>query len=132
MNHKIGRLVFALIVGVAVATLSYRWIANPTPRTERLLEESVVQASRDGLEATLAIGQLTIVDPLAPDRKVGKVYVYPRNDDWEVSGFYRRDANDLWHPYLLTMDGELELIHVRISDTALLHRDGEGLLEVLP
>ena len=125
-------MVFALVVGVLVATLSYRWIANPAPRTERLYEEGVVEASRVWLESTLAIGQLVIVDPLAQDRKVGKVYVYPRDDDWEVSGFYRRDANDLWHPYLISMNGELALTHIKISDTALLQRDGEGLLEVLP
>jgi len=132
VNHKIGKMVFALVVGVLAATLSYRWVANPVPHTERLYEERVVEASRIWLESTLAIGQLVIVDPLTPDRKVGKVYVYPRDGGWEVSGFYRRDASDLWHPYLISMDGELALTHIKISDTALLQRDGEGRLEVLP
>lgn len=89
-------------------------------------------ASRDWLEATLDIGKLVIVDPVSPDRKVGKVYVYPAGDRWEISGFYRRDKNDLWHPYLITLDSELALKHMKVSDTALLDRTGEGLLEVLP
>ncbi len=89
-------------------------------------------ASRDWLESTLDIGQLVIVDPVSPDRKVGKVYVYPAGDRWEVSGFYRRDKNDLWHPYLITLDAALALKHMKVSDTALLQRTGEGLLEVLP
>ena len=132
MNHDIGKLVFGLVVGVLVAVFSYRWIMNVEPRDDRLEEESVVVASRVLLEATLVIGSLQIVDPLAPDRVVGKAYVYPRENEWEVSGFYRRNDDDLWHPYLVTLNAELGLVHLKVSDTALLHRDGEVLLEVLP
>jgi hypothetical protein len=131
MNHNIGRLVFGLVVGVLVAVLSYRWIMNVGPPVERMQEETVVNASRSLLESTLAIGALQIVDPLAPDRVVGKAYIYPRDDNWEVSGFYRRDGNDLWHPYLVTLDADLTLVRLKVSDTALLHRNGEGRLEVL-
>ena len=132
MNHRVGKLVFGFSVGLLVAVLAYRWAADTGPNVERQREESVVMASRDWLESTLSIGQLVIVDPLSPDRKVGKVYVYPAGDRWEVSGFYRRDKNDLWHPYLITMDVALALKHLKVSDTALLHRSGEGPLEVLP
>ncbi len=132
MNHDVGKLVFGLVVGVLVAVFSYRWITNVEPRDDRMQEESVVLASRALLEATLAIGALQIVDPLAPDRVVGKAYVYPRENEWEVSGFYRRNEDDLWHPYLVTLNAELGLQHLKISDTALLQRDGEDLLEVLP
>ncbi|MGI9200378.1 MAG: hypothetical protein ACR2QL_04925 [Woeseiaceae bacterium] len=132
MNHDIGKLVFGLVVGVLVAVFSYRWIMNVEPRDDRLQEESVVVASRVLLETTLVIGSLQIVDPLAPDRVVGKAYVYPRENEWEVSGFYRRNDDDLWHPYLMTLNAELGLVHLKVSDTALLHRDGEVLLEVLP
>lgn len=132
MNHQIGKLLFGLVVGVLVAVFSYRWITNVEPRDDRLQEESVVVASRVLLERTLAIGTLQIVDPLAPDRVVGKAYVYPRESDWEVSGFYRRSDADLWHPYLITLNAELSLVHLKVSDSALLHRDDEELLEVLP
>lgn len=132
MNHNIGRVVFSLVVGVLVAVLAYRWIMNTEPRTARQLEEQVVTVSRDLLQSTLDIAALQIVDPLAPDRVVGKAYVYPRDNVWQVSGFYRRDDSDLWHPYLITMSADLSLLHLRVSDTALLHRDGESALEVLP
>ncbi len=132
MNHRAGKLVFGISVGLLVAVLAYRWAGDTGPNLERQREESVVMASREWLESALDLGQLVIVDPLAPDRKVGKVYVYPAGDRWEVSGFYRRDKHDLWHPYLITMDAALALKHLKVSDTVLLHRTGEGLLEVLP
>ena len=80
-------LMTCFTVGLLVAVLAYRWAADSGPNVERQREESVVMASRDWLEATLDIGELVIVDPLAPDRKVGKVYVYPAGDRWEISGF---------------------------------------------
>jgi hypothetical protein len=132
MNHRIGKLVFGFSVGLLVAILAYRWAADTGPNVERQREEGVVIASRVWLESTLDIGQLVIVDPVSPDRKVGKVYVYPAGDRWEISGYYRRDKSDLWHPYLITMDATLALKHVKISDTALLGRNAEGPLEVLP
>jgi hypothetical protein len=132
MNHRVGKLVFGISVGLLVAVLAYRWAADTGPNIQRQREESVVMASRDWLEATLDIGQLVIVDPLAPDRKVGKVYVYPAGDRWEISGYYRRGKSDLWHPYLINMDAALGLKHLKVSDTALLQRNGEGPLEVLP
>jgi len=132
MNHKVGKLIFGFSVGLLVAILAFRWAADTGPSIERQRQENVVMASRDWLEATLDIGKLVIVDPVSPDRKVGKVYVYPAGDRWEISGFYRRDKNDLWHPYLITLDSELALKHMKVSDTALLDRTGEGLLEVLP
>lgn len=88
--------------------------------------------SRVQLQSLLALDDPTIVDPLLPDRVVGKAYVYATADGWEVSGFYRRDENDLWHPYLVTMDAGFVATHVKVSDSALLQLDGEGVLEVLP
>lgn len=128
MNHRIGRTVFGLVVGLLVAFLSYRWITNPEGREERVLEESIVESSRGYLTTTLGIDSLEIVDPLSPNRKVGKVYVYPEGDNWAVSGHYRRSADDHWHPYLIVLgadrslgslklqDGELQLIERAASD----------------
>ena len=132
MNHDVGRVVFAVVVGLLVAVLSYRWIMNTEPRNQRFQEEAVVTEARFLLQSTLNIGALEIVDPLLPDRVVGKTYVYPRDDGWDVSGFYRRDENDLWHPYLIALDANLALERLRVSDSALLDRDGVGMLEVLP
>lgn len=132
MNHRIGRLVFGFAIGLLFAVFAYRWVADTGPRSGRAEQERVVLTSRVLLQSTLGIGSLELVDPLEPDRVVGKAYVYPAGMGWEVSGFYRRSAQDLWHPYLVTLDVSLELLHLKISDTALLGRDGEAKLEVLP
>ncbi len=133
MNHRIGRIVFSLGIGLIVAIFAYRWITNPAPRAERASQESVIAVARDSLVETLAIGQLEIVDALAPDRKVGKTYVYRADEGWELSGYYRRNENDLWHPYLMRLDGSELLIHLKVSDTALLDRaTNDAVLEVLP
>ena len=133
MNHRIGRFVFSLGIGLIVAIFAYRWIMNPAPRAERALQESVVAISRDLLVETLAIGQLEIVDALAPDRKIGKTYVYRADEGWELSGYYRRSDSDLWHPYLMTLDDSELLTHLKVSDPALLNRATDNsVLEVLP
>lgn len=62
-------------------------------------------------------GELRLVDPLAPDRKVGKSYVWPVEGGWEVSGYYRRDDNDHWHPYLMNLDSELGLQSLAVRDS---------------
>lgn len=133
MNHRIGRIVFSLGIGLIVAIFAYRWIVDPAPRAERELQESVVATSRDLLVEKLAIGDIEIVDAIAPDRKIGKTYVYRANEGWELSGFYRRNENDLWHPYLMLLDNSAALIHLKISDGALLDRaSDDAVLEVLP
>lgn len=91
--------------------------------------------SRGILEDTVASGRLDIVDPLAPNRKVGKVYIYPSDAGWEVSGYYRRDDTDLWHPYLMQLDSEFALSRLKLSDQdpALIERGNDDpRIEVLP
>ena len=135
MNRKIGGIIFSIAVGLTVAILSYRWITDPQAREARQLEVQVVTHSRSILEETVASGELDIVDPLAPDRKVGKVYIYPAAVGWEISGYYRRDETDLWHPYLVRLDENLVLTQLKISDQdpALIERSkNDPVLEVLP
>jgi hypothetical protein len=116
MNHRIGRVVFALVIGLLVATLSYRWIINPEGREERALEVSVVELSRVSLMSSTGIDSLEIADPLSPNRKAGKVYIYSEGDGWAVSGYYRRDENDRWHPYLMTLNSDLSLSFLKLQD----------------
>jgi hypothetical protein len=133
MNHRIARLAFGLGVGLLVAFMAFKWITNPEPRAERQLEETVVTASRQHLEATLANSSAELVDPLSPDRKVGKTYVYRAGDGWEVSGYYRRDEDDRWHPYLMTLDASHAMTHLKVQDSML--RDSaeqNELVEILP
>ena len=133
MNHRIARLVFGLGVGLLVAFTAFKWITNPEPRAERQLEETVVAMSRQHIEATLANAGVELVDPLSPNRKVGKTYVYRADDGWEVSGYYRRDENDRWHPYLMSLDASHAMTHLKVQDSMLRESaEHNELLEVLP
>lgn len=124
MNHRKGRLIFTAVAGIVVALLSYRWISDPAPKMERERQELAVAESRRVLADALSIGDLELVDALTPNRRVGKVYIYPIADGWEISGYYRRDENDRWHPYLMSLSQSLELetIKVRDSEDALVER----------
>ena len=119
MNHRIGRSLFALVVGLTVAVLAYQWITDPVPRAKRQVEEQVVEASRALLREVVAYEALEIVDPLAPNRSVGKVYVYAEEPGWAISGHYRRDANDRWHAYLIRLTADLKLHAFKAEDAAL-------------
>ena len=133
MNHRIARLAFGLGVGFLVAFMAFKWITDPEPRAERQLEETVVAMSRQHIEATLANADVELVDPLSPDRKVGKTYVYRAGDGWEVSGYYRRDENDRWHPYLMTLDASHAMTHLKVQDSTLRKSAEQNeLLEILP
>ncbi|MGB5489265.1 MAG: hypothetical protein WBM76_00420 [Woeseiaceae bacterium] len=133
MNHRIGRVIFAFGVGLVVAFYSYQWITNPEPRAERAAEEQVVERSRIELRSLLAENSLEIVDPLSPDRKVGKVYVYAEGPGWAVSGYYRRGEQDAWHPYLMTLTDDLEFVRLKAKDALLLNQAvGDARLEVVP
>ncbi len=115
---------FAVVVGVVVALLSYRWISDPAPKIERERQEHAVSESRRLLAETLSIRDLELVDPLLQNRKVGKVYIYPVADGWEISGYYRRGENDRWHPYLMSLSQSLalETLKVRDSEAVLIER----------
>ena len=135
MNHRIGSRIFGLIVGLAVAWWSYDWITNPGPREERLEQERIVRLARGIVETELALGGAEFVDPLFPQRSVGKVYVYRIDDGWEVSGYYRRSEADEWHPWLVTIgaDDALELLRFGDSHAALVERAAnDPRLEALP
>jgi hypothetical protein len=119
MNHRVGQSLFALVVGLAVAVFAYQWITDPAPREQRQVEERAVLASRDLLVSAVGVSSLEIIDPLAPNRKVGKVYIYAEEPGWAVSGYYRRDEDDRWHPYLLSMTADLELHALKTEDAAL-------------
>ncbi len=135
MDHRKGRALFALLTGLLVAYLSYQWITNPAGREERALQVAVVEASRELITAVVDTEALEIVDPLSPNRKVGKVYVYPEGEDWAVSGYYRRGEGDRWHPYLMMLRADHSLSSLKLQDKSsqLLERaESEPLLEISP
>ncbi len=133
MNHKIGRLIFGFGVGLLVAVFALKWISDPAPRAERALQETVAVAARQILKETLGLDGLEMVDPVEPDRKVGKSYIFRRNDGWEVSGYYRRSDGDRWHPFLMVLDDSVALMSLKVQDPELIDRaQSEALLEAIP
>jgi len=121
VNHKVIRMVVALATGIFLALFSYQKIANQEPGLERAQEEAAVLAAREILQEFVAVdGAIEIVDPLAPSRVIGKVYVYPADTGWQLSGYYRRVGgvlDDRWHPYLMSLDAGLLLLSLSVKDT---------------
>ena len=116
-HHRIISLVVAFAIGIFLALYSFERISDPEPKRQRALEESVVLSAREILISYVADGrQIEIVDPLATNRKVGKSYVYPGDNGWEVSGHYRRYASDRWHPFLMSLDNRVELVSLTVRD----------------
>jgi hypothetical protein len=116
MGRRPGSVVFGIAFGVVVAVFAYRWVTAPEMRNQRLQEEAVVAEARLLLAATLELADPEIVDPLEPERSVGKSYVYPAAQGWEVSGYYRRNAGDEWHAWLMALDHDLALLMLRVKD----------------
>jgi hypothetical protein len=122
MNHRIIRPLAALSIGLLLALYAYHRVTDPEPARQRAIEEAVVLAARGELRSYVAPGAETqIVDPLSPNSKVGKVYIYPTGDGWEISGHYRRNESDNWHPFLMALDAEAALVSLTV-------RDGNGRL----
>ena len=120
VNHKVIRMAVALTIGVFLAFFSYQRITDQEPGQERVLEEAAVLAGREILRSFVAAGaEIEIVDPLAPSRVIGKVYIYPAEGGWQLSGYYRRKAQnggDKWHPYLMSLDDGLTLLQLSVKD----------------
>lgn len=101
-----------------MAIYAYSFITDPLPRQQRQLEEAVVNSARVILRDYVSAGRdLDIIDPVAPNRKIGKVYIYPADDGWQVSGYYQRDGDQRWHPWLMTLDGSKALKALDVRDT---------------
>ena len=118
MSHRAGSIVFGVIVGLAVAVWSYQWITDADRRDERVQQERAVLVARDLLASSLRLEDPEIVDPVSPQRRVGKAYIYRTGAGWEVSGYYRRNEADEWHAYLLTLAADNSVKHLKVQDTS--------------
>ncbi len=117
VNHKILRLVFAFGVGLLVWYASYQWVTNQDRANRRAIEEGVVRESRLILEDYVdGRSDLEISDALNRVREAGKVYIYPADGGWELSGQYRRIGEKRWHPYLMSLDGASSLVSLSVED----------------
>ena len=117
VNHRITGLIFAFGVGLAVSYCSYRWITDTDRGAQRAIEEAVVLESREILRSFVSSGETVhFSDPLNRVREAGKVYIYPTQSGWELSGQYRRDDERRWHPFLMQLDAESRLVSLAVSD----------------
>ena len=117
VNHRIMRLVVALVVGLAVAVGSYQWITDTERSAQRKQEEAVVFASRDILRSYVGETELEISDPVERIREAGKVYLFPTDDGWELSGHYRRPGERRWHAFLMAVAQDASLISLSVKDS---------------
>jgi len=116
-HHRVIRLVVAFAVGIFVALYSFERISDPEPALQRAREEAVVISAREILKFYVAAdGEIEIVDPLARNRVAGKVYIYPTENGWEVSGYYRHNDSDRWHPFLMSLSDSVELVSLSVRD----------------
>lgn len=116
-THRYMQWVVALAVGAFVWFVVFERATDPEPTRQKAIEEVVVYEARLLLVSyVLPGGELQVVDPLAPDSKVGKSYIWPNGDGWEVSGYYRRDAKDPWHPYLINLDATTTMTSLAVKD----------------
>lgn len=117
-KHRYIRWFVAIGVGIVLSLFAYEKVTDPEPERRRLIETAVVLDARELLASyVLPGGGLQLVDPLSPNRKIGKTYLWPNAEGWEVSGFYRRNANDRWHPYLMNLDSAAQLKTLAVRDS---------------
>lgn len=117
MKHRIISLVIAFAFGLFLALYTFERISDPQRGLERAREEAVVLSAREILKSYVSRGRdIEIVDPLQTNRAVGKAYIYPTDDGWEVSGHYRRDESDDWHPFLMALDSNVQLLSLAVRD----------------
>ncbi len=115
--HRIIRPVIAFSVGIVLALYAFERISDPEPARQRAREEAVVISAREILKSYVpADGEIEIADPLAPNRVAGKVYIYPTDNGWEVSGYYRRSESDRWHPFLISLNANIDLVSLSVRD----------------
>ena len=117
VNHRVVKQIVAFAFGLLVALWSYQWITNPERAVKRSREEAVVLEARQILRSFFPDnGILHISDPLDRVREAGKVYIYPTDDGWQISGHYQRDGETGWHPYLMSVDQNAALVSLAVED----------------
>jgi len=116
-NHRVIRLVVAFAIGLAVAYGSYQWISDTERPARRVEEEAVALAAREILLSYITDEGLAISDPIDRVRDAGKVYLFPTDGGWELSGHYKRPGERLWHAWLMALDDNVALVSLAVQDS---------------
>jgi len=110
------RLVVAFSVGLLVSYGSFQWLTDTERPERRAEEEAVVKASRAILLSYIDSEDLAVSDALDRVRAAGKVYVFPTERGWELSGHYQRAGEKIWHDFLMQLDKDLRLERLSVND----------------
>lgn len=117
VNHRNVRILVAFAFGLLVAVGSFQWITDADRSVRRADEEKIVLASRDILRRYVTDSGLEISDAVDRVRAAGKVYMFPTDEGWELSGHYRRPNEKTWHAYLMSIDADVKLKSLSVQDT---------------
>jgi hypothetical protein len=116
INHRIMRIVVALSIGFLVSYGSFQWLTDAERPERRAEEEGVVNASRAILLSYIDSDDIAVSDALDRVREAGKVYVFPTERGWELSGHYQRAEEKIWHDFLMRLDKDLRLESLSVND----------------
>ena len=124
VKYTINQKVFAVIIGLTISYYAYKWVVDPAPRLQRQAEERIVSHARKSVFQLLELTEQTkVIDPLNPNKKVGKTYLAPNDNGWQVSGYLRRDEAEPWYPWLISLDNNLDIVELRIQGDKSLFAD---------
>lgn len=110
------RLVVAFSIGLILSYGSFQWLTDTERPVRRAEEVAVVNASRAILLSYIDSENLAVSDALDRVREAGKVYVFPTERGWELSGHYQRAGEKTWHDFLLQLDKDLRLESLAVND----------------
>jgi hypothetical protein len=117
MKHKFLRIIIFSILFIAVLTYTYRNVYEPISANQRDDEIQIIHITRSIIKNYIDISpDIEIIDPLNPNRKIGKSYIFPSDNGWEISGYYKKTDYDNWHPWLISLNSVNELVSIAVKD----------------
>lgn len=117
MKHKFLRIFIFLMLSIAALTYTYRNVYEPISVNQRGGEIQIIHITRSIIKSYIDISSdIKIIDPLNPNRKIGKSYIFPSDNGWEISGYYKKTDHDNWHPWLISLNSANELVSITVKD----------------
>ena len=117
MKHQFLRIIIFLILFIAAITYTYRKVYEPISVNQREDEIQIIHITRSIIKSYIDISSdIEIIDPLNPNRKIGKSYIFPSDNGWEISGYYKKSGHDNWHPWLISLNSANELVSIAVKD----------------
>ena len=117
MKHKFLKIIIFLILFIAALIYTYKNVYEPISVNQRGDEIQIIHITRSIIKSYIDISpDIEIIDPLNPNRKIGKSYIFPSDNGWEISGYYKKTDYDNWHPWLISLNSVNELVSITVKD----------------